>query len=237
MSEPFKFKEFSIRQDRCAMKVGTDGVLLGAWTHLDHQPNTILDIGAGTGLISLMLAQRSSAEIIDAIEIEGAAYEQCVENFEASSWGDRLFCYHAGWDEFTDEIDDPYDLIVCNPPFYSENVSSENTARDTARQSQFLPLKELALGVPKLLSEKGLFSIIIPFKEEDSFLDLMESQGLFPKYITHVKGNKNTQIKRSLMALQFQKTEVIKDVLVIEMERHQYTEAYKSLTKDFYLKM
>ncbi|MCL4164395.1 UNVERIFIED_CONTAM: hypothetical protein GTU68_014527, partial [Idotea baltica] len=115
------------------MKVGTDGVLLGAWTNISKTPKSILDIGAGTGLLSLMLAQRSLAENIEALEIEEAAYEQCVENFEASVWADRLFCYHAGLDEFVDEIEDPYDLIISNPPFYAENVTSGNESRDTAR--------------------------------------------------------------------------------------------------------
>ena len=121
------------------MKVGTDGVLLGAWVTLEKNPETILDIGAGTGLLSLMLAQRSLAENIEAIEIDENAFEQCVENFEASPWANRLFCYHAGLDEFIDEIEVPYDLIISNPPFYSENVSSGNTSRDAARQNQSLP--------------------------------------------------------------------------------------------------
>ena len=117
MNEPFKFKQFSVNQDRCAMKIGTDGVLLGAWTNIENNPESILDIGAGTGVISLMLAQRCFAEVMDAIEIDADAYEQCVENFELSPWGDRLYCYHAGLDEFVDEIEDQYELIVCNPPF------------------------------------------------------------------------------------------------------------------------
>lgn len=118
MNTPFRFKQFSIQQDKCAMKVGTDGVLLGAWTSLEDNPYAILDIGAGTGLISLMLAQRSQATIIDAIEIDAEAYEQCVANFEQSIWNDRLFCYHAGLDEFVDEIEDQYDLIVSNPHLF-----------------------------------------------------------------------------------------------------------------------
>ena len=141
--KPFKFKEFTIHQDQCAMKVGTDGVLLGAWASLANQPESILDIGAGTGLIALQLAQRSSAETIDAIELDDAAYEQCVANFEASPWGDRLFCYHAGFDEFVGEMDDKYDLIVSNPPFYAEDVTSGDTSRDTARQNSSLPFDEL----------------------------------------------------------------------------------------------
>ena len=103
MSKPFKFKQFTIEQDRCAMKIGTDGVLLGAWTALQENTYNILDIGSGTGIITLMLAQRSNAENIEAIELDDDAFEQCTENFENSPWGDRLFCFHAGFDEFVDE--------------------------------------------------------------------------------------------------------------------------------------
>ena len=149
--KPFKFKQFTINQDRCAMKIGTDGVLLGAWTSIETNPFSILDIGAGTGIIALMLSQRSNAENIEAIEIDANAYEQCVENFEASPWADRLFCYHAGLDELVEEIDEQYDLIVSNPPFFSEEVSSGNDARDKARQNQSLPFDELLNGVSKLL--------------------------------------------------------------------------------------
>jgi tRNA1Val (adenine37-N6)-methyltransferase len=110
----FSFKKFSIEQDRCAMKVGTDGVLLGAWTPIENNPFSILDIGTGTGIIALMLAQRSNAEQIDALEIDEEAYEQSVDNFN-SPWGDRLFCFHAGLDEFVEEPEDEYDLIISNP--------------------------------------------------------------------------------------------------------------------------
>ena len=104
MSKPFKFKEFTINQDRCAMKIGTDSVLLGAWTSIGHHPFSVLDIGAGTGVLSLMLAQRSHAETIESLEIDADAYEQCSENFENSPWPDRLFCYHASLLEFVEEI-------------------------------------------------------------------------------------------------------------------------------------
>ena len=237
MNKPFTFKQFTIHQDQCAMKVGTDGVLLGAWTPLENNPDTILDIGAGTGLISLMLAQRCPAETLDAIEIDESAYAQCVENFEASPWGDRLFCYHAGLDEFLEEIDDLYDLIVSNPPFYSETVSSGETTRDMARQNQSLPFDELLDAVSKLLSPSGSFATIIPFKEEEFFVALAKEVGLFPKHITHVRGNPNTTIKRSLLVFTFEETAVLKNSLVIEKERHQHTEEYIALTKDFYLKM
>lgn len=237
MSKPFKFKQFTIHQARCAMKIGTDGVLLGAWTTLTNNPNSILDIGTGTGLIALMLAQRSGTDTIDALEIDEDAYEQCVDNFEASPWGDRLFCYHAGLDEFLADIEDQYDLIVSNPPFYTEEVTSGNSARDNARQNQSLPFEALIEGVSKLLSPTGVFSTIIPYKEEVQFIDLAKQTGLYPQYITRVKGNPSSAIKRSLLQFSFNKKEVLKDELTIEIERHRYTQEYIALTKEFYLKM
>ncbi|MGB5499952.1 MAG: methyltransferase, partial [Maribacter sp.] len=189
------------------------------------------------GLIALMLAQRSGAETIDALEIDEDAYEQCVDNLEASPWADRLFCYHAGLDEFLDEIEDQYDLIVSNPPFYSEEVTSGNNARDVARQNQSLPFDELIVGISKLLSPSGVFSTIIPFKEEDQLIGLAEQIDLYPQHITRVKGNPISEIKRSLLQFSFNKKEVLKDELTIEIERHQYTPEYIALTKEFYLKM
>jgi len=237
MSKPFKFKQFLVHQDRCAMKIGTDGVLLGAWANLENKPTSILDIGAGTGLLSIMLAQRCLAENIEALEIDEDAYEQCVENFEASQWADRLFCYHAGLDEFLDEIEEPYDLIISNPPFYMEDVSSGNTSRDNARQNQSLPFDELLDGVSKLLSPDGLFTTIIPFKEELNFTALAASLGLFLNRALRVKGNPSAEIKRSLLEFSFKESKVHEEELTIEIKRHQYTFKYQELTKAFYLKM
>jgi tRNA1Val (adenine37-N6)-methyltransferase len=237
MNKPFHFKHFTINQNRCAMKVGTDGVLLGAWTSLEHKPDSILDIGGGTGLIALMLAQRSAAQRIDALEIDSTAFEQCVENFEESIWGDRLFCYHAGLDEFADEVDEKYELIVSNPPFHSEVVPSGNAARDKARQNQSLPFVNLLEGVAKLLSQKGCFSTIIPYKEEALFTAMAANMKLFPNRITHVRGHASAKFKRSLLSLGFDKKNVKSDVLTIEIERHRYTREYIQLTRDFYLKM
>ena len=237
MSKPFVFKQFTVHQDRCAMKIGTDGVLLGAWTSLKGMPDSILDIGAGTGVIALMLAQQSGASSIEGIEIDEAAYEQCVDNFENSPWGDRLFCYHAGLDELTEDIEEQYDLIVSNPPFHSEIVSSGNDSRDMARQNRSLPFEELILGVSQLLAENGSFSTIIPYKEEDAFLQLARQSNLYPKRITRVKGNLQSDIKRSLLELQFGETKAALNQLTIEEERHRYTQEYIDLTKDYYLKM
>lgn len=237
MNKPFQFKKFTVNQDRCAMKIGTDSVLLGAWANLDHNPFSVLDIGAGTGVLSLMIAQRSNAELIDALEIDSDAYEQCVENFEQSTWGDRLFCYHASLDEFTNEIDDQYDLIISNPPFYSEDSKTNIPERDLARFQDAMPFQHLLQCASKLLSENGLFSVIIPYKEEQNFIQLASDFSLFPNRILHVKGAENTPIKRSLIEFSFIEKTVISSNLIIETERHNYTKEYIDLTKDFYLKM
>lgn len=235
----FQFKQFSIQQDRCAMKIGTDGVLLGAWAPIDHRPFSVLDIGAGTGLIALMLAQRSQAEQIDAIEIDENAFEQCVDNFENSPWNDRLFCFHASLDDFMDDLEDEeYDLIVSNPPFYSEDYKTENEQRDLARFQDALPFEDLVEAASVLLSETGVLAVIVPYKEEARLIASAKECDLFPLQITRVKGTPTAEIKRSLVAFSFAEThELPIDELIIETARHQYTEDYIALTKDFYLKM
>lgn len=234
----FQFKQFTVQQDRCAMKIGTDSVLLGAWCPIDNNPFSVLDIGAGTGVLSLMLAQRSNAEQIDSLEIDENAYEQCVDNFENSPWSDRLFCFHAGLDEFIEEPEDEYDLIISNPPFYSEDYKSDNVQRDLARFQDALPFENLVEAAEVLLSENGIFAVIIPFKEEEKFTELCAKVELFPVKITRVKGSQNTPIIRSLLAFKrYELATLIVDELVIETERHHYTDDYIELTKEFYLKM
>ena len=240
MSKPFKFKEFTIHQDKTAMKVGTDGVLLGAWCSVDDYPDTILDIGSGTGVISLMIAQRSDAMTIDAVEVDENAYEQTVENFEKSDWGDRLYCYNATFNEFADEIgeeEETYDLIVSNPPFYTDDFETEDDARNKARFTSSLSFEELIRGVSKILSENGVFSVVVPFKEEESFINLAKEKKLFLNRICRVKGKVTSEIKRSLMEFSFIEKVIEEKSLVIEIERHKYTEDYINLTKEFYLKM
>lgn len=218
------------------MKVGTDGVLLGAWANVDHRPNTILDIGAGTGLISLMLAQRTDAVEIDGIEIDDEAYEECVGNFEESPWNDRLFCYHASLDDFMEDLEDEtYDLIVSNPPFYSAGFSSGDEKRDFARQNVSMPFSDLCEAASLLLSEEGVFCVVIPFSEEVHFCGLAAEHDLFPFHITRVKGTPETAIKRSLMAFRHEPQDLFDDELVIETERHVYTPDYITLTRDFFL--
>jgi tRNA1Val (adenine37-N6)-methyltransferase len=234
----FTFKKFSIEQNRCAMKIGTDGVLLGAWAPLEQNPFGILDIGTGTGIIALMLAQRSTAQQIDALEIDENAYEQATDNFENSPWNDRLFCFHAGLDEFMEEPEDEYDLIVSNPPFYAEDYKTNNEQRDLARFQDALPFEDLIEAADLLLSENGILAVIIPFKEEERFMAIAKEFELYPIKITRVKGTPTTEIKRSLLAFKrYELPALDSDELIIETARHQYTPEYIELTKEFYLKM
>lgn len=219
------------------MKVGTDGVLLGAWADVSYHPGSVLDIGAGTGLLALMLAQRSEAALIDAIEIDEGAYEQCVENFENSPWGDRLFCYHAGLDEFVEEIEDRYDFIISNPPFYDAGTPADEEPRNRARHNFSLPFEELLEGVSLLLTPEGRFNTIIPYTSEASFITLASHFGLFPNRLTRVKGHRDAEIKRSLLEFTLTEAPCAVSELVIEESRHHYTDAYIALTKDFYLKL
>ena len=243
MSKPFRFKQFSVSQEHCAMKIGTDAVLLGAWTDLDIQPNSILDIGAGTGILALMMAQRSGAELIDAIEIDDAAYEQCVGNFEASDWGDRLFCYHASVQEFASEMEHKYDLIVSNPPFFkapkSTGSQTQNTSQEraVARFTDTLPFKHLVVCAAHLLSQNGVFCTILPHKEADSFIEIAAQNKLFISKICTIRGIKTSKIKRCMLAFSLHQSKPKTQELTIEISRHNYTQEYKNLVRDFYVKM
>lgn len=240
----FSFKQFTITQDRCAMKVGTDGVLLGSWVNLESRPFSVLDIGAGTGLIALMLSQRSDAGQIDAIEIDEDAYEQCVDNFENSPWADRLFCFHASLDEFAEEPEEEkYDLIVSNPPYFIPPAASQNgkenisDSRSKARFYDSLPFEDLIAYSSQLLSENGELAVIIPYSEEQAFIALAKAKTLYLNRITRVRGTANAPIKRSLLQFSFVEKPFEEQELVLEITRHHYTDAFKELVNEFYLKL
>ena len=242
MSNPFfQFKQFKVYQDKTAMKIGTDAVLLGAWCSIKNKPNTILDIGSGTGVISLMLAQRCDAMTIDAVEIDENAYGQTVDNFENSEWGDRLFCYNASFKDFAKQMieeEEFYDLIVSNPPFYTDDFKTENDARNKARFTSSLSFEDLIKGVSQVLSKQGVFVVILPKKEEENFVLIANKNNLFLNRICYVKGNPNSEIKRSLLEFSFEEKKGLEiEDLIIETSRHKYTKEYVDLTKEFYLKM
>lgn len=232
--KPFRFKQFEIFQDRTAMKVGTDGVLLGAWANLE-QGSSILDIGTGTGLIALMLAQRFPQSLVDAVELEVDAFIQASENFNNSTFKNRLKIYHSSIQNYKSAY--KYDLIVSNPPFFIANDRVELDSRKKARQQETLTFDDLLEKTALLLKENGNASFVIPYDLESNFLAIASSQKLLPKQILHVKGKEESPIKRSLITLSFQSVDHQNSTLVVEVDRHQYTDDYIKLTKDFYLKM
>jgi tRNA1Val (adenine37-N6)-methyltransferase len=231
--KPFLFKQFAIYQDQTAMKVGTDGVLLGAWTK-NNNAKHILDIGTGTGLIALMLAQRFSNNDIDALEIDKKAFKQAKSNFKNSLWSSRLKVIHCPLQNF--KSNHKYDLIVSNPPFF-ESLKQVNTSREQARQTASLSFEDLIIISNDLLHTNGELALIIPFETKEKILAIAKKQQLFPKAICTVFGTKTSKPKRVL--IQFSKTKTVckNSQLIIEVSRHCYTDKYITLTKDFYLRM
>lgn len=230
----FKFKKFTVYHDRCAMKVGTDGVLLGAWTDLSRS-RRILDVGTGTGLIALMLAQRCPEASVTAIDIDEAAIGQAVENVRNSPWSQRVVPVLQ--DVCTYRPDGLFDTIVSNPPYFVNSLKCPDEQRNTARHTDTLDARRLLGKVSEWLAPEGRFSVILPADQVDDFLFLAGQEGLFLSRHTSVVTRPGLAPKRSLMELGRTKEDVCSDELVIELERHVYSEDYIALTKDFYLKM
>lgn len=232
MSNLFQFKQFSIQQELSAMKVGTDGVLLGAW--MTPKEGNLLDIGAGTGLLSLMMAQRTIASMIDAVEIEKQAYQQALINSKASRWEDRIVVHHSRIQDF--ETNKKYDLIFSNPPYFIDSYKANESTRNTARHTDKLPHHELINSVKRLLKKEGIFAVILPVQEALSLMEEAFIEGLFLARKCLVKSNVNKASKRTLMEFSQENRAVVEEELIIEAEkRHQYTKEYINLTQDFYL--
>ena len=237
MIRDFYFKQFSIRQNNVAMKVGTDGVLLGSWVKLDSNLDRILDIGTGSGLIALMLAQRSEVSVIDAVEINNKAFAQAKDNFNLSIWSNRLFCHHSCFKDFCTNIERRYDLIISNPPFHKSTNRFSSSDRNMARNLSFLPFTDLLFGVRKLLTLNGTCAFVIPYIEKNEFIRMAKDYGLFPFKITNVKGSVKSPIKRTLIQFSFFSKKIFEHELIIEYSRHNYSLEYIKLVKDFYLNM
>jgi tRNA1Val (adenine37-N6)-methyltransferase len=217
------------------MKIGTDAIVLGAWATVDSSAQTILDIGAGTGILSLMMAQKAPHAFVEALEVEENAFEQCVDNFEQSPWSDRLFCFHASLEEFMEEAEDTFDLVICNPPFFSGDIPENYTPRHLARKQQAMPLQTLMESVFTLLSENGVFYLVLPFEQEEIAIALAAKNSLFPNKILHLKGHPEATISRSFFAFtKKMESSTTYESLILETERGQWTEAYNNLTRDFY---
>ena len=231
----FQFQQFEVRQRDSAMKIGTDGVLLGAWCEVDGQAKKVLDVGTGTGLIALMLAQRFDQISIDAIELDQAAAAEASFNFSKSPWSKRLSCSAVSLQNFRENSLVIYDHIVCNPPFYQGTYSIEKEERDQARNHAFLPLNELFSGIDQLLSSSGGCSIILPIEYKEMACQEAEKYQLYLRRFTAVRGNHYAPFKRALLSYSRQSSSCETTELILEKSRHQRTQAHQDLVEDFYL--
>lgn len=234
-NQSFAFKQFKINQDKCAMKVGTDAVLLGAWVNTANAKH-ILDIGTGTGIIALMLAQKCGAKI-DAIDIDHNACIQATENVNNSAWKERITIIQTSLQKFSEENTNyKYDLIVSNPPYFVDSSKAMEESRTNARHTDQLPYDDLLNGLLKLLSPTGKFYVILPTKESELFRDLALENKLYLTKLTRVVTRSDKPEKRWLMRFEFTQRSFSESSITIEQdERHSYTEEYKELTKDYYL--
>ena len=233
----FKFKQFEIDQSGCSMKVGTDGVLLGAWVDTKGAKD-ILDIGTGTGMIAIMLAQREKEANVDAVEIDGTACQTAQKNMQNSPFAERLSCVEDSIQDFSKTTRKEYDLIVCNPPFFTGGTLSAQSDRNNVRHTIKLPSGDLLGAVRRLLKKEGKFCVVLPLIEGLRFKEMAHTYNFHCTKVTEVKPKQDKSVERLLLQFEKNKKEEVTDELVIQFEkRNHYTEGYIALTKDFYLKM
>jgi len=231
----FRFKQFSIIQEKSAMKIGTDGVLLGAWANCSNAKN-ILDIGTGTGLIAIMTAQKNSSAHIDAVEIDSESYNEAVQNISLCPWSSRISVFNTSFQKFAIDSNSKYDCIITNPPFFSQSKKAKTEARTNARHNYTLPFDELIEGVAKLLSGNGTFNIIIPADTQNIIENLCSKYEMFAVKKTFVKPTPEIPAKRILFSFSKNAEKCNKSTIIIEQYgRHRYSNEYIKLTKDFYL--
>lgn len=235
MSNPFfQFKQFTVWHDKCAMKVGTDGVLLGAWTSV-RNVHRILDVGTGTGLVALMLAQRSLPDTnIVALEIDEAAAEQARENICRSPWKDRIEVLQKDFKQFDSLA--KFDVIVSNPPYFVDALGCPDQQRNAARHNNSLTYEDLLQGVAKLLSREGMFTIVIPTDVSDRVKEIGTASGLFAVRQLNVMTKPGGSPKRTLISFSFSKQVCLVEEMLTELSRHKYSEEYIALTKEYYLR-
>lgn len=222
------------------MKIGTDGILLGAWAQAE-QPQRILDIGTGTGLIPLMMAQRFPNAIVDAVEIEPNAAEQAARNFSTSPWPERLNLHHQSIQSFAASglSDNAYSLIVSNPPWFVDSLKSNESSRNLARHTDSLSHDELLSSVRLLLHSSGRFAVVLPFDESTSFTHSAHERNLYSRRQCHVRSKPGQTPHRILFEFETVPADspMIPQELIIEnKQHHDYTESFRSLTRDFYLR-
>ncbi len=218
------------------MKVGTDGVLLGAWADVAYMESA-LDIGTGTGLIALMMAQRNNRLRVDAIDIDKSACTQAKENFDSSPWGERIILKNRSLKQYAKEAGCKYDMIVCNPPYFTNGVKSGNEKRRIARHAEGLSVDELFEQGVSLLNDTGRLSIVFPYSGLSDLVSTAYMHGLYPEVIVRVRPIAQKDFVRVLIRFsRINSGTAEESELTIETDRrHFYTKEFKSLVKDFYL--
>lgn len=232
---PFQFKQFSIFHDQCAMKVGTDGVLLGAWADVQND-NHILDIGTGSGLIAIMLAQRNSKAMIHGIEIDPKASAQAINNANNAPWNERISIENTALQNYsTDQL---FDHIITNPPYFKKGTETPTTERNNARQQLTLSFKDIIAHSISLLNKNGKLSLILPTEESREFISIADEFNLRLSRRLNVRPKKDKKIERVCMEFSLkEKKNVTTELIIQHEERNDWTDEYIQLTGDFYLKM
>jgi tRNA1Val (adenine37-N6)-methyltransferase len=238
----FQFKQFLVKQERSAFKVGTDGVLLGAWATVENA-GSILDIGTGTGLIALMLAQRTAASVMEAgirivaLEIDKASCEQAMDNIRISPWDQRIKVISQSFQDYAAAKPAMFDLIVSNPPFFSDSRKPDSQQKEISRHDTLLGLGGLVSGVGRLLAAEGKFCVILPVEESKKLQKSCMEMGLHLCRICRVRPTIHLPVKRHLLEFRRSPVERVQaSEMAIERDtRHIYTEDYRELTRDFYL--
>lgn len=234
-SADFQFKQFTIRQSQSAHKVGTDGVLLGAWVNAKNV-SRILDIGTGTGLIALMLAQRTPSNVqIDAIEIEADDAEQAVENVQSSPWASKVHVAHTAIQNF--QPGHQYDLIVTNPPYFINSWLPAEKKRGQARHTHTLSFDELLQSGKRLLKKEGTLALILPYQEAVQFIQQAHFHQLYCIRELVVRSRKEKPVERLLLEFGEKPAPIDREELILHADNNEWSERYRNLTRDFYLKI
>lgn len=220
------------------MKVGTDGVLLGAWVNIEHC-GKVLDVGTGTGLIALMLAQRNSEASIIAIDIDKGAVEQAESNFSSSIWSDRLNVIHKPLQQFAQENLGGFEHVICNPPFFNKSYKCNNHSRHLARHTDALSYLELIRNAYIVTNKEGKLSVVLPFEVENEFIKLALNEGFYLHRLTRIKPTPSKAFVRILIELSKKLVDesVTNEMIIEDKGRHGYSDDYIAITRKFYLKM
>lgn len=232
--EPFRFRQFTVAHDRCTHKVGTDSVLLGVWVRISGTDKNLLDIGTGCGVIALILAQRSAQDArIDAIEIDEQEARQAAENVVHSPWKEKMRVHHTSLQDFFPE--GKYDLIVSNPPYFTNSLLPSDKNRSRARHAHLLPYDELLDHAVRLMHKTGRLALILPPAEAAQLKALAKIRALMAIRTTSFRARAGKRVERILMELAFSGKAEKDDELILYEEGNKWSDAYVHLTRDFYL--